>query len=151
MARVVKPTVTRLQAQKAAAAKRKKKAAADKAAAATKKRYEDIPKWAGQAKPLSKETKRYAPPKAGASQTKASMQRHVIGATRAKLRKRFPELKTPRTTHDEWFEESTRLPLKGVRKRGSSGATRSALLKYPGRKASKLSKARYKKRKKTVS
>ena len=139
MARVVKSTVNRMQAQKAAAAKRKK-------------RQSILAKQRGQAKPLSKETKRYADPKIASDQSKASMQRHTIAATRARLRKKFPELLTPRTTHDEWFEESTSLPLKGVRKRGTAGATRSALLTAPGRIAAKKSKARYSKRKKkTVS
>ena len=128
MARVVKPTVTRLQAQKAAAAKKKK-------AADQKKRYAEISKRGGQAKPLSKETKRYAAPKIASDQSKASMKRHVIGATRAKLRKRFPEIKT----HDAAaFEESARVP-------------KSNVLKAPGRTAAKKSKARYSKRKrKTV-
>ena len=122
MARVVKPTVTRLQAQKAAAAKRKK-------------RQSILARQGGQAKPLSKETKRYAAPKIASDQSKASMKRHVIGATRAKLRKRFPEIKT----HDAAaFEESARVP-------------KSNVLKAPGRTAAKKSKARYSKRKrKTV-
>ena len=123
MARVVKSTVTRMQAQKAAAAKKKK-------------RQSILARQGGKAKPLSKETKRYAAPKIASDQSKASMKRHVIGATRAKLRKRFPEIKT----HDAAaFEESARVP-------------KSNVLQAPGRTAAKKSKARYSKRKrKTVS
>jgi len=122
MARVVKPTVTRLQAQKAAAAKKKK-------------RQSILARQRGQAKPLSKEKKRYAPPKKASDQSKASMKRHVIGATRGKVRKIFPEIKT----HDALaFQES-------------AGVSKSAALKAPGRRAKRLSEARYLKRKgKTV-
>ena len=133
MARVVKPTVTRLQAQKAAAAKRKK-------------RQSILARQRGQAKPLSKEKKRYAPPKKASDQSKASMKRHVIGNVRAKLRKRFPELKTKGTSkamheldpdfmHPEVFKERT-------------GRSRGSLLTAPGRYAAKKSKARYGTRKK---
>ena len=115
MARVVKPTVTRLQAQKAAAAKKKK-------------RQSILARQRGQAKPLSKEKKRYAPPKKASDQSKASMKRHVIGSIRAEILKAFPELKTT----------------------GSSKA--KSLLKAPGHIAAKRSKARYSRRKKkTVS
>ena len=122
MARQAKSTVSRMQAQKAAAAKKKK-------------RQSILARQGGQAKPLSKEKKRYAAPKIASDQSKASMQRHVIGATRAKLRKRFPEIKT----HDAAaFEESARVP-------------KSNVLKAPGRRAKRLSEARYLKRKgKTV-
>ena len=114
MARVVKPTVTRLQKQKAAATKKKIDAA--------------IRKGSGQALPLSKEKKRYAPPKKASDQSKASMKRHVIGSIRAEILKAFPELKTT----------------------GSSKA--KSLLKAPGHIAAKRSKARYSRRKKkTVS
>ena len=75
MARVVKPTVTRLQAQKAAATKKKIDAA--------------IRKGSGQALPLSKEA---------SDQSKASMKRHVIGSIRAEILKAFPELKTKGTS-----------------------------------------------------
>ena len=114
MARVVKPTVTRLQKQKAAATKKKIDAA--------------IRKGSGQALPLSKEQKRYAPPKKASDQSKSSMKRHVIGSIRAEILKAFPELKTT----------------------GSSKA--KSLLKAPGHIAAKRSKARYSRRKKkTVS
>ena len=131
MARVVKSTVTRMQAQKAAAAKKKKDALA-RAKMVPKSMASVRAKHTSQAKPLSKETKRYPAPKIASDQSKASMKRHVIGATRAKLRKRFPEIKT----HDAAaFEESARVP-------------KSNVLQAPGRTAAKKSKARYKPRKK---
>ena len=132
MAKQVKASVAAREARKSAAAK--------------KKRYSDIKKRAGQAKPLSKETKRHSAPKKASDQSKASMKRHVIGATRAKARKKFPELKTKGTSkamheldpdfmHPEVFKERT-------------GRSRGSLLTAPGRYAAKKSKARYGTRKK---
>ena len=141
MARVVKSTVTRMQAQKAAAAKKKKDALA-RAKMVPKSMASVRAKHTSQAKPLSKETKRYPAPKIASDQSKASMKRHVIGATRGKVRKAFPEIKT----HDPGaFEESVWLTQ-------GRNVTKSRALKHAGRTAAKKSKPRYGKRKrKTVS